>query len=40
MKGQIQPVIDTIFALSQANLAHKYMEENRNFGKIILKVAD
>ena len=40
VKGQIRPVIDTVFPLSQANLAHKYMEENRNFGKIILKVAD
>ena len=40
VKGEIQPVIDTVFPLYQANLAHKYMEENRNFGKIILKVAD
>ena len=36
--GTIQPVIDTVFPLSQADNAHTYMEENRNFGKIILKV--
>lgn len=36
--GKIKPVIDTIFPLSQADKAHAYMEANRNFGKIILKV--
>lgn len=36
--GKLQPVIDTIFPLAQAREAHAYMEANRNFGKIILKV--
>lgn len=35
---KLQPVIDTVFPLSQARHAHEYMEANRNFGKIILKV--
>lgn len=34
----LQPIIDTVFPLAQAQQAHKYMESNRNFGKIILKV--
>ena len=37
-RGRIRPIIDTIFPLAQAQQAHEYMEANRNFGKIILKV--
>ncbi len=37
-RGRIRPVIDTVFPLAQARQAHEYMEANRNFGKIILKV--
>ncbi len=36
--GKLQPVIDAVFPLAQAREAHAYMEANRNFGKIILKV--
>ncbi|MBI3801674.1 MAG: NAD(P)H-quinone oxidoreductase [Deltaproteobacteria bacterium] len=36
--GRIKPVIDRVFPLAQAADAHRYMEENRNFGKIILEV--
>ena len=34
----LQPIIDTVFPLAQACDAHAYMEANRNFGKILLKV--
>ena len=37
-RGVLQPIIDTVFPLAQAAQAHEYMEANRNFGKIILKV--
>jgi putative PIG3 family NAD(P)H quinone oxidoreductase len=37
-EGKIKPIIDTVMPLSQAGEAHEYMEANRNFGKIILKV--
>ncbi len=37
-RGTLQPIIDTVFSLAQAQQAHEYMEANRNFGKIILKV--
>jgi putative PIG3 family NAD(P)H quinone oxidoreductase len=36
--GRIKPIIDRVFPLAQAADAHRYMEENRNFGKIILSV--
>ena len=36
--GTLRPVIDKVFPLAQACEAHEYMEANRNFGKIILKV--
>lgn len=36
--GRLKPIIDTVFPLAQAADAHRYMEENRNFGKIILEV--
>ncbi len=37
-KGTLRPVIDKVFPLVQAREAHEYMEANRNFGKIILRV--
>ena len=37
-RGVLQPVIDTVFPLAEAQQAHAYMEANRNFGKILLKV--
>ena len=36
--GKIKPIIDCSFPLEQANKAHQYMEDNKNFGKIILEV--
>lgn len=36
--GKLKPIIDKIFSLKDASLAHKYMEERKNFGKIVLKV--
>lgn len=36
--GKIKPIIDTVFPLAQAAEAHQYMEDNKNFGKIILEM--
>ncbi len=36
--GKLRPVVDKIFPLDQAAEAHRYMESNANFGKIVLKV--
>lgn len=38
--GLLKPVIDRVFDLKEASDAHRYMESNENFGKIILKVSD
>ncbi|MEW6736566.1 MAG: NAD(P)H-quinone oxidoreductase [Acidobacteriota bacterium] len=37
--GRLAPVIDKIWPWEQASEAHDYMEQNRNVGKIILRVA-
>lgn len=34
---RLTPVIDRVFAWQEAVAAHSYMEQNRNFGKIVLK---
>lgn len=36
--GELQPVIDRVFPLADAEAAHTYMQSNTNFGKIILRV--
>ncbi len=36
--GRLKPVIDRVFDWREANKAHAYMEENKNIGKIILKM--
>lgn len=34
--GTVRPVLDRVFAMGDAPAAHRYMEENRNFGAIVL----
>lgn len=36
--GTLKPVIDAVYPIAQANAAHQQMAENRNIGKIILRV--
>lgn len=36
--GHIKPIIDYVFPWEMVQDAHKHMEANRNFGKIVLKV--
>ncbi len=36
--GRLKPVIDKIFSWKDAAESHRYMEENKNTGKIVLKI--
>jgi len=36
-RGNIKPIIDTVFPIGEVATAHNHMEENRNIGKIILR---
>ncbi len=37
---QIKPMIDRVFPLSEAALAHQYVEERKSFGKVVLRTDD
>ncbi len=36
--GKLKPVVDRIFSWQEAGEAHKYIEENKNIGKVILEI--
>jgi zinc-binding alcohol dehydrogenase/oxidoreductase len=36
--GAAQPIVDRVFPLEQAAAAHEYLEEGRQFGKIVLEI--
>jgi putative PIG3 family NAD(P)H quinone oxidoreductase len=38
LANEIEPVIDSVYAIKEANKAHDYMRQNKNIGKIILTV--
>ena len=40
LNGTIQPIIDSVYPIGQANEAHQRMADNKNVGKIILKVRE
>jgi zinc-binding alcohol dehydrogenase/oxidoreductase len=37
-RGAAQPIVDRVFPLEQAAAAHEYLEEGRQFGKIVLEI--
>ncbi len=39
VNGDLKPVIDKIFSWTDAEQAHKYIEENRNIGKVVLRIS-
>ncbi len=38
-KNRLKPVVDRVFPLEKVARAHTYLEENRNFGKVVLEIA-
>jgi NADPH:quinone reductase-like Zn-dependent oxidoreductase len=36
--GMIKPVVDRVFALSEARAAHEYLEAGKQFGKVVLSI--
>jgi tumor protein p53-inducible protein 3 len=38
--GRLKPIIDSVWDLDEVNEAHEYMEQNKNTGKIILRVSN
>jgi len=39
-RGVAQPIVDRVFPLEQAAAAHEYLEEGRQFGKVVLQIPD
>ncbi|WP_420627804.1 NAD(P)H-quinone oxidoreductase [Candidatus Leptofilum sp.] len=38
--GELEPIIDTIFPIEQAQEAHSYVAQNKNIGKVILTIRE
>lgn len=36
--GQLKPIVDSVYPWTEAADAHRYMEANRNMGKIVLEI--
>jgi tumor protein p53-inducible protein 3 len=37
VSGEVQPVIDSVFAMEDAGAAHEYVRQDRNLGKVVLR---
>jgi NADPH:quinone reductase-like Zn-dependent oxidoreductase len=38
-KGHLKPIIHAVFDLEETEKAHQLIEENKNIGKVVLKVS-
>src|SRR5205085_10247573 len=36
--GKVKPIIEQVFAMEEVGEAHRMMGENRNFGKLVVRV--
>lgn len=36
--GKVRPIIDHVYSMEEISEAHREMEENRNFGKLIVRI--
>jgi NADPH:quinone reductase-like Zn-dependent oxidoreductase len=37
-EGRLEPIIDSVFPIEEAQAAHAHVRQNRNIGKVILEV--
>ncbi len=37
-EGKLRPIVDKVFPLSQVKEAHQYLEERKQFGKVVLEI--
>ena len=35
--GAIKPIVDKVFKLEEIRVAHKFLESNQSFGKVVLE---
>ena len=40
VSGKSEPVIDTVFPITNAQAAHEYVKNNRNIGKVVLRIQE
>jgi len=40
VSGQLRPVIDRVFPITEAEAAHTHVKENRNIGKVVLEIPE
>jgi putative PIG3 family NAD(P)H quinone oxidoreductase len=40
VSGKLQPVIDRVFPITEAETAHDHVKENRNIGKVVLEIPE
>jgi NADPH:quinone reductase-like Zn-dependent oxidoreductase len=38
--GRARPIVDRVFPLSEAAEAHRYLEEGRQLGKVVLRIPE
>jgi NADPH:quinone reductase-like Zn-dependent oxidoreductase len=38
-RGALRPIVDSVYPLERLAEAHRCMEENRNFGKIVITLS-
>ena len=39
-KRSLKPILDKVFDWKDVRIAHQYMEENKNAGKIVLRIKE
>ncbi|HEX2261648.1 MAG TPA: zinc-binding dehydrogenase [Candidatus Binatia bacterium] len=39
-RSRIKPIVDRVFPLKEAAAAQRYLEEAKQFGKVVLRISD